>query len=553
MTSTRLRRLAAVVVVAGCCACGSKREAAKAGTAGDQAAAAADRRTVATVALPDLSGAAGSVATQLREQFAQLQRRIDDSATSTADLAAAYGQAGVLLMAAEYRDAAETCLLDANALAPLEARWPYLLGHLYRLQGDTAKSASFFERAAARRPGDEAALVWLGRAHLDLGQLEDAEAAFSKAQSARPESAAAAFWLGRTALARNDSARAAQGFERALSFDPKASHVRYFLAMAYRGLGRMDEAAAQLRQKGDDEVRLADPWLDELAGSLRSGLAVEHLGIDALNRRDFAAAVSYFRQGVALSPDDTSLRHRLGTALAVSGDGPGAAAEFQEILRRAPRDASTHYALGILLAGSGRSVDALAHFAAAVQINPSYAEAHLQRAEILRRTGRAQDALASYERATALDPRLADAALGQAMALAALNRSEDARDQLSTDLSRYPERPALAHALIRLLAAAPDDRVRDGRRALAMAEELVAQEQPNPDLAEATAMAMAELGRFDDAVIWQRQAITIAGQLRRPDLASRMAANLRLFERRQPCRTPWRADEPAGSASIVMK
>jgi hypothetical protein len=131
------------------------------------------------------------------------------------------------------------------------------------------------------------------------------------------------------------------------------------------------------------------------------------------------------------------------------------------------------------------------------------------------------------------------------MALASLNRFQEARDRLVADRTRFPDRPAIAHALIRLLAAAPDARIRDGQRAVAMAEELVDRESPNPGLAEAMAMALAEAGRFDDAVIWQRQAMTIAGQLGRTALAKRMTAALALYQRRQPCREPWPGDTSA--------
>ena len=292
-------------------------------------------------------------------------------------------------------------------------------------------------------------------------------------------SAAGAYGLGRIALARKDYARAAQHFEAVLSLDPSASIVHYPLAMAYRGLGRLDQASAQLRQKGENEVSLADPLMDALAGALRSGFAFEHLGIEALNKRDVPAALSYFRQGVALAPDDASLRHRLGTALALSGDVRGAVAEFQEVLRRSPTDASTHYTLGVLMAANGRYNEAIDHFSAAAAANPAYVEARLQHADTLRRSGRPQESLALYERAAALDPRLADAPLGYAMALAALKRYADARDRVSAGMALYPGRPAFAHAMIRLLAAAPDDRVRDGQRAVAMAEELVATEPPN--------------------------------------------------------------------------
>ena len=73
-------------------------------------------------------------------------------------------------------------------------------------------------------------------------------------------------------------------------------------------------------------------------------------------------------------------------------------------------------------------------------------------------------------------------------------------DRLAEAMKFYPNRPAFAHGLVRLHAAAPDARIRDGNRALALARDLVAREQPNADLAEAMAMAMAETGQFEEAV-----------------------------------------------------
>src|SRR5581483_2924396 len=86
--------------------------------------AAVDRRTLRAVALPDLSTAEPSVQKQLREGYAQLQAAIDNPSTSDAVLGFAYGEMGKLLMAAEYRDAAEASLLNAQTLAPDEPRWP---------------------------------------------------------------------------------------------------------------------------------------------------------------------------------------------------------------------------------------------------------------------------------------------------------------------------------------------------------------------------------------------------------------------------------------------
>jgi hypothetical protein len=58
------------------------------------------------------------------------------------------------------------------------------------------------------------------------------------------------------------------------------------------------------------------------------------------------------------------------------------------------------------------------------------------------------------------------------------------------------------------------------------------------------AMALAELGRFDEASQWQRNAIGMASQSGRLALAGRLAVNLRLYEARRPCRVPWTDDDP---------
>jgi tetratricopeptide (TPR) repeat protein len=519
--------------------------------AGERVALPPQVPALGPVALPDLSGTARAAATQLREQYSVLKRKGDDPATASVDLANAYGQLGKLLMEAEYRDSAEACFFHAQALTPGDVRWPYYLGHLYRLKGETAKSAASFERVLQLRPDDEPTLVWLGLAYLDEGRPEAAEPMFTKALSIEPGAGPALFGMGRAALARRDYGRAVEYLEQTRSHNPKASIVHYPLAMAYRGLGRMQEADAHLRAKGAIEVPMSDPLLDELAGSVRSEFAYENLGVRAQNDGDFAESAAYFRQAVELAPDDPSFRHRLGTALALLGDVPHAVAEFQEVLRRSPHFVSTHYTLGVLLASSGHYDEAIDHFSAAVKSSPDYVEARLQLAHTLRRSGRLRESLSQYQQVATLDPRIAEGPLGYAMALVGLERYQEARDRLAEDIKVYPDRPAFAHALVRVLAAAPDDRVRDGRQAIALAQDLIAREQPNPDLGEAMAMAMAETGRYEDAVTWQRQAMTIAERSGRADLSKRMADNLTLFEHHQSPRRPWRHDDPVGGAEAA--
>src|SRR5262249_14834016 len=158
--------------------------------------------------------------------------------------------------------------------------------------------------------------------------------------------------------------------------------------------------------------------------------------------------------------------------------------------------AKAHYSLGVLLGASGKTTDALAHLREAVRDDPAYVEARIRLADVLRRSGRAAESLRYYDDAAALDPRASDAPLGYALALADLRRYREARDHLSEDVKRYPDRPAFVHVLIRLLAAAPDAAVRDGPRALAAVRDVLAREARTTEVNEMMAMTPAELGQF---------------------------------------------------------
>jgi hypothetical protein len=127
------------------------------------------------------------------------------------------------------------------------------------------------------------------------------------------------------------------------------------------------------------------------------------------------------------------------------------------------------------------------------------------------------------------------------MALVRLDRYRDARDWLGDAMKTYPDQPGFAHALARILAAAPAEGVRDAQRALTLMQDLL-KRQKTLGLTETMAMTFAELGRFEDATIWQRQAIAAARQTQR-DAVPRLEQNLRLYENRRPCRKPWRDDD----------
>jgi tetratricopeptide (TPR) repeat protein len=431
-------------------ACGSNNGTTASTSSSPVAAAPPDRRTLRPISLPDLARVEPSVARQLRDGYASLTATLQKPGTTDGDLGTAYGEMGRLLLAAEYRDVAEPCFLNAQALAPTVARWPYYLAHLYRGTGDAEKAVRSFERALQLQPDDLATLVWLGGAYLDQGRPADAEPLFARALSLQPRSVPALFGLGRAALARQEYASAVDHLEQALSLDPKEIVIHYPLAMAYRGMGNVEKAEAHLRQRGSGEIVPPDPLMQQLAALLESAVAYEVRGAQALDEGRWADAATDFRKGIELAPGEPSLRHKLGTALAMTGDTRGAAQQFEEVTRRWPTFAKAQYSLGVILAASGRYHEAIERFTAAAKSDPTYAVAELQWAEALRVSGHADESLAHYERAMKLDPRVAQARLGYAMALAGLKRYQEARVQLTEGVRIYPGQPEFADAMARL-------------------------------------------------------------------------------------------------------
>ncbi len=515
--------------------------------------APAEASDPASCALPDLSRMHASVRTQLGDAFRALQSLESASgggapAAPDPRLGEAYGALGMLLLAADYPDAAGRCLRQAARRAQDEFRWPYYLGHVSIRIGDLNQAVESFERALRLEPADFAALVWLVHVQVDLDQPDEAERLLARAWAIHPNTQALLYQGGRAALAARDYAEAARRLEAALQLNPAATVMHYPLAMAYRGLGDLDRAREHLQQSGarggagyaaGGAVSFSDPLMAEVYTLLRSPQAHRDLGLQAAERGDWPEAARQFTLGARMAPDNPVMRLNLGTALIRAGDAPAALVQLEAALSLDPGFAAAHFLIGTLLERSGRDQEAIDRFTAAARGDASMSAAHLRLGDALRRTGRFEAALPRYRQIQGEQARF-----GEAMALVRLGRYGEALQVLGAARERYPAEPSFAHAQARVLATAPDVGVRDGALALAFVQELVAEGYRTAGVAETMAMAMAELGRFAEAVEWQGRAMQIAADAARSDVARGMTANLARYQRNEPCRTPWRDDEP---------
>ena len=263
-------------------------------------------------------------------------------------------------------------------------------------------------------------------------------------------------------------------------------------------------------------------------------------GLDAAAVGDWPEALARFRQALALAPGDPLLNWYLGMALHLSGDDAEAGVAYlAEAARLDPAlTARVQLTIGAVREAGGRVDEAIGHYTLAASEAPAGGEAHFRLAEGLRRSGRAAASLAYYEQV----PDRRDARFGEVLALVELGRHREALARLEAGVRRHPWEPAFPIALARLLAAAPDDTLRDGARALAVAQALAASLRTTA-VAETMAMAHAELGQFAGAVEWQRLAMSVAAEAGQSAAVQRMSANLARYLRGEPCRVPWQDDE----------
>ena len=189
--------------------------------------------------------------------------------------------------------------------------------------------------------------------------------------------------------------------------------------------------------------------------------------------------------------------------------------QYREAVRLSPSLARAHFGIGVLMETRGQDREAIEAFTAAVTSDPGTSRHDSAWPTRCAAHGRVEESLCrTTPKCFASIPRSLRRASGTRWGSSG---SDDTRRRAlasSAMCKAFPDQPGFAHALARLLAAAPDDRVRDGARADAIMSDLLKTQQ-TPALAETMAMALAELGRFDEAVRWQREAIDLRGP-RRP-------------------------------------
>ena len=170
------------------------------------------------------------------------------------------------------------------------------------------------------------------------------------------------------------------------------------------------------------------------------------------------------------------------------------------------------------------------HYQKALELDPDDPVALHHYGDILRRFGETDAAIEHYLRALQLKPNRARACYSLAELFVGADRADLAVKVLRDGARRNPKKLYLIDYLARLLASHPDEQIRNGAEALEWAEHLsrVYNDTHVPSLMT-LATALAEVGRYDEAVEMTELAMALADEQQSDQYLHRLRVRLDLF------------------------
>ncbi len=456
-------------------------------------------------------------AADARYALAQALRRLDRRGEAEALLAAAPVPASG---AVRVPDPLVTSLADlaTSAAAFMKRAGEAMLG------GRLDEAEALYRKAVAAEPNNAEARRNLALALTQRGNHDGALAELRRAVPLAPQDPWVHFDLGNALLATEHPNQAEDAFRKAVDVAPDFNDGHFNLANLLLGQERFAEARGHL-----DQVLQLDP----------SNSRARYLqAVADLQEGRSASAVDRLRQLLRDEPDHIPARKTLASLLLQRQDPSGAQREYEALLRRAeePRDrAEAHVQLATLVAVRNDVDGAMNHLRQAIETDPTVKEAPLNLANLLVQLKRTEEAVSYYRQAVELDPENGDLRDREATALILLGRYADARDRLEAGVQTVPDDPKVNHTLARLLATAPDESVRDGQRALLLAQRAFAKESSIPH-AETIAMAYAELGNYQQAAQWQQGLVNQMRLQRQEQMANHLEQNLQKYLRQEAVR-----------------
>jgi len=492
------------------------------------------REGLSALVFPDISNLEETVKKQITSLHGELTELIEAKPTNVNAIRDAYLKMGRTFHAYKRYDLAHACYHNGDVLSPGRFETVYLIADLARIQGHKEDAERLYRKCLELLPTYNATYIRLGNIVLQQNRLEEAGALFQKAFDRDSLATAAIFGLARVADLKGEFDKAIELYTACLEQVGEANRVHYLLGMVWRKKGDVEKAKLHLGQAGKIGIKVRDQIANNLERFVESGRVHLIRGKTAFGAGDFLGAAREFQQAVAALPDEPGVRVNLALALAKLGQGDQAREHLRIVIEADPANQNAHFNLGTLALQANNRDDAIRHLGEAVRLDPKDVQARYYLAGQLKAKGDLEQAYRHFDIVAELEPNNENALVQRAGLLLGANRFKQAAEVLEKDWQHNQSSGRLTHLYARLLAICPDQSLRNGPLALDLAQRIVNVSQTAEHL-ETYAMALAQTGKCDEAAQAQKKALDAAKAEQRPDLVSRMEADLARYQQGAPC------------------
>ncbi|TWT46915.1 tetratricopeptide repeat protein [Botrimarina hoheduenensis] len=357
-------------------------------------------------------------------------------------------------------------------------------------------------------------------------------------------------------------------FTKALELAPDRVEYRLLRARLYQATGRPEDCLVDI----EEAIKIAPD--DPRAHELRA--------LALLMQDNLDDALKSFDRASELAPDAVSPYHYRGEIYSRKGDLPAAIEQLDKALEISPNNLASLLIRAELLTLAEEHERALADIDSALAQQPGLVRAHLMRVRALDALDRGDEAIAVLERLAKLAPDRADLQLQLAAyyvdqemiepAIATLTRvielepesvmalrlrgdmylllgkHAEALVDFAAALEIAPADSGLLNNMAWTLATSPFEDVRDGARALELAEQACAvTNHEQAHILSTLAASHAEAGDFEGAIRWSTEAVKKASEASEADrYDGQLERELEAYRQGQP----WRELQKPGDAGF---
>ena len=332
------------------------------------------------------------------------------------------------------------------------------------------------------RPQDPGLRFSLGRAHLSQGNAEQARTQFQESIRIRQDFIPPRLALASLALAQRKPQDVLRYADEILSLDTRQRPARLLRAISLSGLGRYDEARAELSRG--------------LRDSPNDREAALQLGLVAIAERKFKEAEEIFNKLREAHPEDMRATAGLAEAYTSQSQFERALRLTEANLKKSPESPASRSLLALAAMRAGNYDLAIEQYRQLLALNPKSPEVHLRLAEAYRSKNDLASAIQAFEKVRELAPKDPRAPLMLAGMLESAGRFQEAISHYQQVLELQPNHIVAANNLAYLLAETGSDL----ERALALARRSVEKAPGQPNFADTLGWIYLKKGMPDSAL-----------------------------------------------------